>query len=155
MPDLQIYNPGGAFGLTGTPPVTFVQMVNGSSGTLLPGDVVVFNADTSGVIASTTTTAADVTVLGVVGARIPTDSLNTQSTSNPYPTGAVMPVIVQGPARINVGANTVAAGAVLGTAAVAKTAITEATPAVATAIAVALEAAKDANNTVRAYINKM
>ena len=101
------------------------------------------------------------TVLGVVAAKVPTDSLNTQSGAT-YAAGAVMPVIIRGPARINIGAaNTVAAGDLLTTSAVAKVAQTNAGAPGANAntmslIAIAMEAntAKDANNTIRCYINK-
>jgi hypothetical protein len=76
-----------------------------------------------------------------------------------------MPIIIKGPARINIAANTVAAGGNLSSSAVAKVAATAAAAGsvgalqglVGSFIAIALEsqAAKDANNTIRAYISKM
>lgn len=165
MPSPQITNPKGSYGLAAdSSGVTWVEVVNNSGGTLLPGDVVVFAADTTGALATTTTTASDPTVLGVVAAKTPTDSLNTQASTDTYASGAVMPVIVRGPARINIGANTVAATAALATdSAVKKAAVPGAAASVAALqalagswIGIALEsqAAKDANNTIRAYINK-
>jgi len=159
MPDAQIYNPAGAYGLTPSAPVTFIELVNNSAGTLAPGDVVCFTTDVTGVLVTTTTTVNDKTVIGVVGARNPSDSLTVQSGVT-YPVGAPMPVIIRGPARVNVGANTPAAGDLLTTAAVAKTAATNAgTPAAnavtGSIIAVALEATKDVGtNTLRAQIGK-
>ena len=160
MPDPQIPNPAGLYGLTGVPQPWAIDLVNNSGGTLLPGDVVVI--DVTGTLANTTTTLNDKTVVGVVGAKAPSDSINTQSATGPglpYAAGAVIPVIVKGPARINVGANTPALDDTLTPSTVAKVAITNATALAANTvieslIAVALETAKDANNTLRAYINK-
>lgn len=164
MPDKQISNPGGLYGQTADPNPITRDVVNNSGGTLLPGDVVVFAADVTGVLATTTTTVNDKTVLGVVAARVPSDSLNTQASGGPglpYAAGAVMPVVVNGPARIQIAANAVAAGDLLTTSAVAKVAVLNAGAPAANAvtgsiIAIALEASgvKDANNTIRAYINK-
>ena len=165
MPDAMIPNPAGLYGLTGIPPVQFVEMVNNSGGTLLPGDVVAFTTDVTGCLVTTTTTVNDKTVFGVVGAKTPTDSVNTQAATGPglpYAAGAVIPVIIKGAARINIAANTVAAGDLLTTSAVAKVAATNAGAPAANAVtgsivAVALEAnaAKDANNTIRAQIVKV
>jgi len=138
------------------------EVVNNSGGTLLPGDVVVMT-DVNGLLVTTTTTAVDMQVKGVV---LPVDrSLRVVGAAETYAAGAVMPVCIFGNARINIGANTVAAGGNLATATVAKTA---ATPAAAGSvgalqltiggfIAVAQEsqAAKDANNCIRAHIGKM
>jgi hypothetical protein len=162
MPDPQIPNPAGLYGFAGVPNVQHVEVVNNSGGTLLPGDVVAFTTDVTGCLVTTTTTLNDKTVLGVVAARVPTDSINTQSATGPglpYSAGAVIPVIVRGPARINVGANTPAAADILTTSTVAKAAITNAGAPAANAvigslIAICIAAAKDANNTVVAYINK-
>jgi len=164
MPDPMIPNPAGLYGLSGVPPVQFVEMVNNSGGTLLPGDVVCFTTDVTGVLVTTSATVNDKTVLGVVAAKVPTDSVNTQSATGPglpYAAGAVIPVIVKGTARIQVGANNPAAGDLL-TNSAAKTANTNAGAPAANAvtgsiIGVALEAgaAKDANNTIRAYISKI
>lgn len=158
MPEQQISNSGGLYGLTGEANPDIKYMVNGSAGTLLPGDVVVF----SGVAGTTVTTSAtldDPTVIGVVGAQDnPNDSLRTAASTDTYAVGAVMPVVVRGPARINIAANAVAAaGALLGQSAVAKVAATNAAPVSGDTIAVAMEAAaaKDANNTIRAWIQKL
>lgn len=164
MPTSQINNPGGVWGLTPNPmSAEYVDALNNSGGTLLPGDVVVFSTDTTGSKITTTTTASDPTVLGVVGARVPSDSLSTQTTDT-YAAGAVVPVIIRGPARINIAANTVTAGAALATSTAAKVAAVPGTAGSVAAlqalagsfIATAYEsqAAKDANNTIRAYISK-
>lgn len=161
----QITNPGGLYGQTATPSAQdVVDVVNNSAGTLLPGDLVVFAADTTGALATTTTTASDVTVLGVVAAKIPTNSLSTAATTDTYAIGAVMPVIVRGPARINIAANTVAAGVMVASSTAAKVAAVPATAGsvgalqalVGSFIAVTLEsqAAKDSNNTIRCYVCK-
>jgi hypothetical protein len=168
MPDKQISNPGGLYGLTADPNPISIDVVNNSGGTLLPGDLVCFTTDVTGVLATTTTTPSDTSVWGVVAAKVPSDSLNTQSATGPglpYASGAVMPIIIKGPARINIAANTVAAGGNLSSSAVAKVAATAAAAGsvgalqglVGSFIAIALEsqAAKDANNTIRAYISKM
>lgn len=159
MPEAFITNPQGAYGLQATAPVQYVEMVNNSGGTLLPGDVV--TVDVTGVLANTTTTANDKTVVGVVGAKAPSDSLNTQPANATYASGSPMPVIVRGPARINIAANTVAASDLLTTTTAAKVAGTNAGAPGANAntmslIGIAMEAsaAKDANNTIRCYINK-
>jgi hypothetical protein len=154
----QISNPGGLYGQTASVEVDHIDAVNNSAGARTPGDVVVFATDATGVLATTTTTVNDKTVWGVVGARIPTDSINTQSGVT-YAVGAVMPVIIRGPARINVGANTPAAGDLLTTAAVAGTANTNAGAPAANAVTGSLigivrAAAKDANNTLVAEIHK-
>lgn len=162
----QISNPGGLYGLTADVSPDIVEVVNNSGGTLLPGDVVCFTTDTTGVLVTTTTTASDVTVLGVVAAQDSvSDSLRTAASTDTYASGAVMPVVVRGPARINIAANTVAAGGNLATTTAAKVAGTPAAAAsvaalqalVGSFIGIALEsqAAKDANNTIRAYIQKM
>jgi hypothetical protein len=161
MPDAQITNPSGAFGLAASAS-PYVRTYNNNSGaTLLPGDVIVFAADVTGANITTTTTVNDKTVLGVVGAKTPSDSLSTQNPAVTFPVGAPVPVVLSGPARINIGANTVAAGDLLTTSAVAKVAATNAgTPAAnavtGSIIGTALEAsaAKDTNNTIRAYIQK-
>lgn len=158
-----IGNPAGNYGLTAdgqTPEL--VDVVNNSGGTLLPGDLVVI--DVTGVLATTTTTASDTTVLGVV---VPTDgqATRTVASTETVASGAVMRVCVGGVARINIAANTVAAGAALASSTAAKVAAVPATAGTVAAlqalvgsfIAVALEsqAAKDANNTIRAFIKKM
>jgi hypothetical protein len=72
-----------------------------------------------------------------------------------------MPVVISGPARVNIAANTVAANDLLTTSTAAGVAATNAGAPAANAVVgsilgVALEAsgAKDANNTIRAYIMK-
>lgn len=160
MPDVQIQNAGGVFGLAAQPNPQTTDLLNNSAGTLFPGDVVVVGAD--GVTATTTTTVNDKTVVGVVGSRTPSDSTATQPVGSGYLSGQSMNVVFFGPARINIGANTVAAGDLLTTSATAKVAATNAGAPAANAVTgsivgVALEGsgAKDGNNTIRAYITKM
>lgn len=157
MTSKQIANPGGLYGLTAQPDPEVVEYVNGSAGTLLAGDVVVVAADLTGVVATTSTTVDDITVLGVVGPKT-SPSMATQPSTDTYAVGAVMPVIIRGPARINIAANAVAAaGVLLGQSAAAKVAATNAAPAPGDSIAFSLEAAaaKDANNTIRCYVCKV
>lgn len=160
MPDVQIQNAGGVWGQAAQPNPQTTDLLNNTAGTLFPGDVVVVGAD--GVTANTSTTVNDKTVVGVVAARTPSDSQSTQPAGSGYASGQSMNVVFAGPGRINIGANTVAAGDLLTTSASAKVAATNAgTPAAnavtGSIIAVALEAsgAKDGNNTVRAWIGKM
>lgn len=138
-----------------------VELVNTSGATRTAGDLVVLDATTIanyGQQATTSTTVADPAVVGVVG---PKTQGSLQSNADTYAAGAPMPVIIKGPARINIAANAVAAKDVLeqsGAAGVAQTNVTDivANAGIQATIAVAAEAstAKDANNTIRAYINK-
>jgi hypothetical protein len=79
-----------------------------------------------------------------------------------YVAGAVMPVVLRGIARINIGTTTVAASDLLTTAGTAGVAATNAGDPTANAvlgsiIGVALEAnsTTDSNSTIRAYISKV
>jgi|SRR5215471_2806326 len=168
--DKQISNPGGAYGLTADPAgQVVVDCVNGSGGTLVEGDVVVCT-DVNGVSVTTTTSANDTSVVGVVGSGAQTapalgvtggagaigSFLAAASNTATFASGATMPVVVAGPARVNIGANTVAAKAVLTTFTSAKQAQTVAAAVgqIGAVIGQALEsqAAKDANNTIRCWI---
>lgn len=162
MPQKTIANPAGVWGMTADPEPVTVEMVNNSGGTLIAGDVVITGVN--GVLATTTTTASDKHVCGVVGEHGggPVGAAVDPTT---YAAGAPMPVIVLGPARINIGAQTVADGDNLATTTTAKVAGKAADAAnvgalqalVGSFIAVAMEAstAKDASNTIRAWISKM
>lgn len=161
MPDIQIPNPAGSLGsFAATSGSQLVQdVVNNSGATRTYGDVVVIDAN--GVNATTTTTANDKTVIGVVGQTGQGTVGATTGDGSTYIAGRVMPVITRGIARINIGANTVASGDVLTTTTTAGQAGTNAGAPAANAvvgslIAIALEAsgAKDANNTIRAWIQK-
>lgn len=158
MPVRQIDNPLGAFGQTATAGVQLVLTAkNNSAGTLRAGDVVVLDVTTT--LATTTTTASDNAACGVVGSL--SGALDSGDT---YVVGVGMPVVIYGPARINIAANTVAAKANLASSTAAKVAATAAAAASVAAlqaligsfIAVALEAdsAKDVNNTIRCFITK-
>lgn len=163
MSQKTIANPAGSFGLTAdTDAQTVVEVVNGSAGTLLPGDVVI----ASGVAGTTVTTIASASSKLVVGVVLPTDrGLRTVASTETYAAGALMPVCILGPARINIAANVVVAGDPLSTSAVAKVAAVAAAAGSVAAlqalagsfIGSALEAtaAKDANNTIVAWISKM
>jgi hypothetical protein len=110
-------------------------------------------------------TANDKTVVGVVAEQnegnIDQPSIGgvgtAGSSGKTYAAGAVMPVGVRGIFRINIAANVVARADILAASAVAGVAVTNNAATVGQAIAIALEAstAKDANNTIRAYIAKM
>lgn len=158
-----ISNPAGLWGLTADTDAQYVvEVVNGSGGTLLPGDVVI----ASGVAGTTVTTVAGASSKLVVGVVLPMDrGLRTVAATETYAAGAVMPVCIAGPARINIAANVVVAGDPLSTSAVAKVAAVAGAAASVAAlqaligsfIGTALEAtaAKDANNTILAWIAKM
>lgn len=161
MPGItQLENPSGAYGQTARQATNIVMYVtNNSGGTLRTGDVVVLAA--GGLLATTTTTASDTTVCGVVGPS----SGNTDS-SDTYAAGATnMPVVIYGFARVNIAANTVAAGAAVASSTAAKVAAVPATAGsvgalqalVGSFIGIPLEsqAAKDSNNTIRIFVSKM
>jgi hypothetical protein len=119
-----------------------------------------------------TTTAADVNVIGVVSEDKRTGPDSGQvgggvgqaggagPTARTYAAGAEMPVVTEGIARINVSANTVAAGAFLVTSTATGVAAASATPTLGTVIAVALDPSTNAvtvggKTTIRAIIKKM
>lgn len=159
-----VANPQGLWGETAAPDGQLIaNYVNNSGGVLTVGDVVVAT-DVAGILATTTTTASSPHVIGVV-AEPYGGALGAAGSGLTYASGTIVPVIIKGPGRINIGGNTVAAGANLSTSATAKVAAVAADAAsvaalqalVGTFIAIAREsqAAKDAGNTIRAYINKM
>lgn len=156
MPSSQLGNPAGATGGTATSDsIEVTHYVNSSGGTLAVGDVVIASG-VSGLACTTTTSAKSKKVLGVVAepAGGPPGAATSGTT---YASGAVIPVVTKGVARINIAANTIADAAILGTSTAAKVADTAGTPLPGDVIAVALEAdsAKDANNTIRAIIGKL
>lgn len=157
MPDAQVINPSGVWGYAPTINPTVKWFINGSGAARKPGDLVVMRGFTDGATVTTSTTVSDTTIVAVVAAPGPSDSLTTQGTTISFAAGQDMPCIVEGPARVNVGANTPAVGDLIGTSAVAGAGNTVATPTPGQAIAVALEAgaAKDANNTIRCYVTKV
>lgn len=160
----QIANQQGLWGETASPDGQLIAMyVNNSGGVLTVGDVVIAS-DVAGILCTTTTTASSPHVVGVVSEPYG-GALGAAGSALTYASGANVPVLIKGPGRINIGANTVAAGANLATSATVKVAATPANAAsvaalqalVGTFIGIAREAdsAKDAGNTIRAYINKM
>lgn len=174
-----IRNPLGSFGLSADFSDTRVESYqnNPAGATRAVGDVVVLvppvNATTYWApIIGTTTVVNDKTVIGVIGEK-PAETgpdqpggfntAGTVSTSGAtFAVGTEVFVIVEGPGRINIAANVVAAADLLTTSAAAGVAATNAGAPAANAvigslIAVAAEAntAKDTNNTIRAYIKKM
>lgn len=164
MPGMkQIANPAGSWGLSAdTDAQVIVEMVNGSGGTLLPGDVVI----ASGTAGTTVTTVAGASSKLVVGVVLPVDrGLRTVGSGETYAAGALMPVCIAGPARVNIAANTVAQGDQLSTSAVAKVAAVAAAAGTVAALqaligtfignALESQATKDANNTIVAWIAKM
>jgi len=152
MSSKTINNPAGVWGASADSMAQeVVYAVNNSGGTLLPGDVVVLT-DVGGSLVTTTTTADH---KGVVGVVAPSDGgTRTVASTETIASGAVMPVVVRGPARVNIGGNTVAALAAIATSTAAKVAAAPGTPVAGGILGVALEAqtAKDANNTIRALI---
>ena len=117
-------------------------MSNNSGATRTYGDVVV--TDVTGCLATTTTTAGDTKVIGVVS----------QQPKTTYASGATMPVVVKGVARVNVTTNTVVATNYLAASATAAAASTTTTGVVGVTFAIALESSTstDTNNTIRAKL---
>lgn len=156
MASSQLGNPAGVSGGTAVSDTIEVgHYVNSSGGSLAVGDVVIASG-TAGVECTTTTTAKHKKALGVVSEPTP-GAPGAATSGTTYASGAVIPVVTRGPARINIGANTIADGAILGTSTTVKVADTAGTPLPGDVIAVALEtqATKDANNTIRAIIGKL
>lgn len=149
-----ISNVAGAFGnAVVTQSQNFVEMINNSGAIRTVGDVVI---TLDGVNALTTTTLNDKAVIGVVA---PSPSGGTATTSQTFAIGALMPVVVRGSARVNVGANTPAARDLLTPDTTAGTAITNATAlgvnaVIGSILGVCLVATKDANNCLLAWICK-
>jgi hypothetical protein len=160
MGDQQIQNPAGAWQAgatwgTGNVPTSAQRLdeyQNNSGASITTAQVVV--TDVTGSLATTTTTANDKTTIGVVAQR---SAGSTQTLQDTFLAGVPIPVVTQGVARINIGSNTVAVGDILCASGTAGVAVTNNAATVGQAIAIALEAssAKDANNTIRAYIKKM
>lgn len=151
-----VINPAGAFGLplSGTniggavvmsDDGVFLSLINNSAGVRTYGDVVV--VDVTGLLATTTTTANSLQVIGVV-------SQYGGSGAGTFAVGTPMLVQIRGIARVNIGTNTVAVNDILTSFTTAGQAATNnalTAPTVNAGIAVALEAnaAKDTNNTIR------
>lgn len=154
MPNTTIPNVAGAFGnAVSAQSQEVVEMVNTSAAIRTVGDVVI---TLDGVSATTTTTLNDKAVIGVVA---PSPSGGTGTTAQTFPIGALMPVVVRGPARVNVGANTPAARDLLTPDTNAGTAITNATAlgvnaVIGSILGVCMVATKDANNCLLAWICK-
>ena len=160
MPNPQILNPTGAFGLplSGfniqgsaimTADVVALEMQNNTTTDRTYGDVVV--TDATGTLATTTTTAGDVNVAGVVAQA---ESAVSGGVVGKFATLTAMPVVIKGVARVNIGAGTVAVGAVLVASATAGQATTSATPAAGSVIGIAIDSStsKDSANTIRCKI---
>lgn len=157
-----IGNPGNAFGqptpnIQGSSPMQNedVTVWTAYAGYATPtyGDVV--TADVTGTVANTTTTAADVNVVGVVSQK-PTPAGGFQISTSTSGMNTV-PVITSGPARVQIGANVVTLGAFLVSSTTAGSAQASATPTIGTVIAIAKESStsKDSASTIRCWIAKM
>lgn len=152
MRNKQISNPAGVWGATADTDFQLAfTAVNAAAGTLLPGDVVILSG-TAGTAVTTTTTDDDKLVAGVV---LPEEGgTRTVASTETVASGATCDVCALGVARVNIGANVVAAGDILTASATAKVAVVDATATAGEVLGIALEAsgAKDANNTIRAFI---
>lgn len=166
MPTRQINAPNTIWGQPlsggGSNEQILLEVVNNSGGTLAHGDVVVWDTTAAGLptapadggkLITTTTTANDQTVAGVVSVTgdASTNALTVAS-------GANCLICVSGVARVQIGANTVTKGThILQTFTSAKqaTGIANASALAGAVLGVPLEsnAAKDANNTIRAKID--
>ena len=156
-----IGNPNNAFGqptpnIQGSSPMQNedVTIWSAFAGYATPsyGDVV--TSDVSGTVANTTTTAADVNVIGVVSQKpTPPGGFQISTSSSGFNT---LPVITSGPARVNIGSNTVTTGAFLVSSTTAAQAQSSATPTIGTVIAIAKESStsKDSANTIRCWVVK-
>ena len=152
MPIAQIPNANQAFGRTDAGSLgnqVLLEVVNNAATTLTHGDVVV--VDVTGRLVTTTTTANDPTVLGVIST---TGDTTTDAVA--IPIGAPCWVCTGGVARVQIGTQTVAALGVMGSFTTAKQADDTATV-IGTGFGIALEAsaAKDVNNTIRCIIDKV
>jgi hypothetical protein len=170
MADQVISNPNNAFGQP-TPQIQGANAMQASIQVIELANAVptstslqatygaVMVVDVTGEICNTTTTANDVTVIGVVN-QTPATAYNVNTSGLGQ---NVIPVVVGGVARIQISSNTVPAGALLvssTTAGVAQAntiASAAASTLIGTVIGVALEAqsAKDSASTIRAIIKKM
>lgn len=163
MPDQMISNPAGVWGYAPTINPTVKWFINGANAVAKPGYLMTLRGDVTGTVLNGATAINDVLVVGIVAAYNPSDSMNTQPANAQYAIGSDMPVITYGPARVFIGANTVALndlltssvgvpfGAQTNAAAPAADTIT------GSIIAFALEpsTAKDANNTIRCFVSKV
>lgn len=148
----QLGNPAGAWGGSADGAGAIVMDFKASAA-MTEGDVVILDVtDPTGNSVIKTTTPTSLLVVGVVGPQAQ-GALGAVSGATAYAAGVVVPVIVYGPARVNVGANAVAAGAIVQTSATSG-AVDDAAAAIGTGVAVTLEtqAAKDANNTIRCFV---
>lgn len=156
MPEATIVNVKDVWGAPHFTPqgARVVWCNNNSAGTLFAGDVVILQAN--GIDVTTTTTANDRSVYGVVAPSNSTSLRLGDTTYDTYAVGALVPVVVSGPARINIAANTIVAKDELTCSGTAKVAFTNNTTTTnsGAVVAVALEAdsAKDANNTIRCLV---
>jgi hypothetical protein len=153
-----ISNEGGAFGQNGSGAAIpgndqlLIEVVNGAAVALVHGDVVVWKTPFDGCTVTTTTTANDRLLAGVVSA---TGDSSTDATS--YAVGAQLRICVKGVARVNVGATAPAANDCLTTHTTAKQGTTNAVAPTAnnvlgSFVGNALLATKDANNCLLAKI---
>jgi hypothetical protein len=170
MPNPVAQNPLGAYNQNGIglgPDI--VEAVNNTTSTMKVGDVVVIQGGITSTTAvytpnvTTSTTANDTLVIGVVAEKYGSspDLIGTLGSSgNTYPAGGIVPVVIDGVARVRIGGNTVTAGAPLvqsGTASIAQAnTLTTASTLAGSIIGFALEANtnSDSNSTIRAYIHK-
>lgn len=148
----QLGNPAGAWGAAADSAGALVMDFKASVAVTV-GDVVILDVtDTSGNSVTKTTSAASVMVVGVVGEQAQ-GALGASSSGTTYAAGTVVPVIVYGPARVNVAALAVAASAIVQTSTTSG-AVDDAAATVGTGVALTLEsqAAKDAFNTIRCFV---
>lgn len=153
MPTGIIPNRGGVYGQAATPEQEIKFYINGSAGTLKAGDVVVHQG-VAGTHITTTTTASDNLVAGVVAEPEAGGAPGAAATAQTHAVGAIVPVVVAGIARVQIAAEVVIAGDFLVSTTAAKVAGADATPVAGQGLGIALEAtaAADALTTIRAMI---
>jgi hypothetical protein len=152
MRNKQISNPAGVWGAAADTDFQLAfTAVNAAAGTLLPGDVVILSG-TAGTSITTTTTDDNKLVAGVV---LPEEGgTRTVASTETVAVGGNCDVCCLGVARVNIGAGSVAAGDILTTSTTAKVAVADNTATAGEVLGIALQAdaAKDANNTILAFI---
>ena len=157
----QISNPGGLFGQTAdTDSQTVTYYVNAATAAMLGGDAVgVTTAGTYGVSVGHSTGVDSAFMLGIVSMQddgnVGTDTTTSQR-GNSYAVGALVPVVVQGIARVWVSSFTIARGAVLSASSIAGAVDTTTSVLPGVAVATDLETSTEdgSNDTIRAIIGR-
>lgn len=145
MASKDLNNSAGAWGATADVDSTIRYYTCAT--TLAQGDVVTF-ADATGVVVGKTTTANSTLVAGVVAGK----NGNTMTSGDTWAAGDRVAVCTAGPCRVNIGANVVAAGGLIGSSTGSGVGAVTAVQGAVVAVALESQAAKDTNNCIRASV---